>query len=219
MQDEIWKNTEYNGYMVSNKGRVKNKRTNHILSPSNGRGYLQVNLCGYGTKKVHRLVAQAFILNHKNQPMVNHKNGIKDDNRVENLEWCSAKYNQHHSAIVLHNNKWKKHILCVETNDVFESTKDFERKTGRSSAAIRRVLCGQSKTSCGYHWKYTDKPVTNIDSRKYKKQKGIDCRIAKKANISTALYSWRKRNGWGLKDILHTKPNLANRYLRKKGIC
>lgn len=220
MQDEIWKNTEYDGYMVSNKGKVKNIKTNHILAPSLCRGYPQTQIkCQDGkwhTKKIHRLVASVFITNPNNYPQVNHKDGNKQNNRVENLEWCSAKYNNKHSKIVLKNRWGGKHILCVETGDVFESTKDFERKTNRCSAAIRRVLCGQAKTSCGYHWEYTDKPTTNIDARKYKYTYGVITKIAKNAGISPELYYWRKKNGWSMYDIFHTPANLSNRYLRTK---
>ena len=220
MQDEIWKNTECGGYMVSNKGRVKNKRTEKLLKPRLTHGYLFVDLWNKNKGKhkyIHRLVAQAFISNPENRPQVNHKNGNKKDNRAENLEWCSAKYNNRHSRVVLKNCRWQgKHILCVETGDVFESTKDFERKTNRCSAAIRRVLCGQAKTSCGYHWEYTDKPTTNIDARKYKYTYGVITKIAKNAGISPELYYWRKKNGWSMYDILHTPANLANRYLRTK---
>ena len=206
---------------MSSFGRVRNVKTKRILKPSFARGYAQVHLCGK-TCKVHRLVAQAFLENPRGLPAVNHKNGNKEDNHVENLEWCSNLYNQRHFVVVLKKHQFcskrNTRLLCVETGDVFLSTKDFERKTGRSSAAVRRVLCGQARTSCGYHWQYTDKEPTNIDSAKYKKQTGFDKKIAKKANISAELYSWRKRNGWSLRDILTYKPNLANRFIRNGGL-
>ena len=219
MDKEIWKNTEYDGYMISSKGRVKNIKTNHILAFSLCRGYPITHIKGsdkkWHPKIIHRLVATAFLPNPNNYPQVNHKDGNKQNNCVENLEWCSVKYNIKHAIIVLHKT-WKKHILCIETGDVFESTKDFERKTNCCSSAVRNVLRGKTETSLGYHWEYTDKPITNIDVRKYKKEKGWKNKIAKKLNISNACLCWRLRNGWELSEAIKLKPNLANRYIRNK---
>ena len=110
---EIWKDIEgYEGiYQVSNLGNVKVldryvnssiknnkivKRQGKILKQYIKKGYLQVTLTLNNKRKyynVHRLVANAFIPNPDKLPQVNHKNENKYDNRVENLEWCTAKYN------------------------------------------------------------------------------------------------------------------------------
>ena len=111
---EIWKDIQgYEGlYQVSNIGNIKSldrtvgeNRTPYlkkgrILKAWKYNGYLCVNLCGEGKNvklKVHRIVAETFIDNPKNKKEVNHINGNKTDNRVENLEWCSHKENIQHA--------------------------------------------------------------------------------------------------------------------------
>ena len=117
MNEEIWRPiVGYEGlYEVSNTGQVKSfdryvKYSNgrihlhkgKVLSPIKDRdGYLQVNLCYSGrinSIKVHRLVAQAFIPNPDNLPQVNHRDEDKSNNRVDNLEWCTAKYNNNYGT-------------------------------------------------------------------------------------------------------------------------
>lgn len=87
---------KYPNYLVSNLGNIKNKKTGRILKyyvkPN---GYKQVQLGHRNSPEyVHRLVAQTFISNNMNKKQVNHINGNKSDNRVENLEWVTASENQ-----------------------------------------------------------------------------------------------------------------------------
>lgn len=119
LPNEIWKDIpDYEGlYQVSNIGRIKS--TNKTIYLKNGKtkvsrslimketldkGYKVVTL-SRNLKKMrtgcHRLVAKAFIPNPHNKPCVNHINGIKNDNRVENLEWVTYSENEWHSFNVL----------------------------------------------------------------------------------------------------------------------
>lgn len=114
---EIWKNIEGFGdkYEVSNLGRVKKKETTKrhyfggfsivkekILIPNKHReGYLYAQLIVDGKKTpigIHRLVAEAFIENPNNLPFVNHKDENKENNNVENLEWCTREYNNNYGT-------------------------------------------------------------------------------------------------------------------------
>lgn len=103
-ENEIWLPIEgYGGlYQVSNYGRVKSldynrtKQEKILRQGKNKYGYLMVVLYKEGkgkTIKIHRLVAQAFIPNPNNYPCVNHKDECKTNNCVDNLEWCTQKYN------------------------------------------------------------------------------------------------------------------------------
>lgn len=86
-------------YLVSNKGRIKSKRSNKILKThfdSKKRGYVYITLNYDGIKRsyqVHRLVANLFLPNPNNYPCINHKDENPSNNNVENLEWCTYSYN------------------------------------------------------------------------------------------------------------------------------
>lgn len=171
---EIWRDiVGYEGlYQVSNLGRVKsldkydNKGRFHAerikSQVNNGKGYLIVNLKHNGKQRmrtVHRLVAEAFIANPNNYEDVNHIDGNKENNQVDNLEFCTHRSNMLHAVkFGLHTKFGERKVLCVETGMIFDSIKSAEQWIGVKGSRLSNV-CQQkrgAKTCGGYHWGYVE---------------------------------------------------------------
>ena len=179
-ESEVWRDIiGYEGiYQVSNKGNVfsiermvQGRECGGItLKPKHRRdGYLHVGLYRNGKMKnklIHRLVLEAFVENPNNLPEVNHKDEDKANNNVENLEWCTSKYNSNHGTLIERISK-KVRAVNVETGEVveFNSTQEAERKgysSGGVSQACRGVhksgstgkLVGDGHLYRGYKWSY-----------------------------------------------------------------
>ena len=164
---EIFKDIKnYEGlYQVSNLGRVYSIRNNKILKPKlNKCGYLSVNLKYKGshvTKSIHRLVAEAFIPNQNDFPQVNHKDEDKTNNCVDNLEWCTAKYNINYGTCRERTAQhFRKPVLMFDLNNNF--IKEFNSVAeassyvnGDHSNIVGCCLMYEHYNSAyGYKWKY-----------------------------------------------------------------
>ena len=193
MQDEIWKDVAglEKWFEVSNKGRVRSKDRlvnsrwgNDIKKPVKGKimsqrkiynGYycvhLHVSEINYNrTNFVHRLVAQAFINNPNNLPQVNHIDENKENNCVENLEWCTAKENNLHgnrSKKVLNSQrKRNKHftgtkIVQLDSKNgnvinIWDSMSEAVRQCGFSLNGIYSCCNGRILTHRGFKFMYFD---------------------------------------------------------------
>ena len=168
---EVWKDIKgFEGrYQVSNLGQVRSidvKVGNRffirrILVPiKNSQGYMIVNL-SRKAHKVHRLVAIAFLDNPNNYRCVNHKDENKANNRVDNLEWCSYKYNNNYgtrNARISQNNGRKIAQYSLDGVKIREwrSASEVARFYGRARTTITGCCAGRQHTSCGFIWRYCD---------------------------------------------------------------
>ena len=175
---------DYPSYMINTKGEIKSSLTNKILKPSKHKsGYMLVGLRKDGvskTVKVHRLLAKAFIPNPDNKPHVNHINGVRDDNRLENLRWCTNQENKSFELARLNNSKAltgrkqspeavakraktlqksigkkvNQYTLDGEFVASYNSFNEARRLTGVWDASVRSCCTGRFKQAGGYIWRF-----------------------------------------------------------------
>ena len=178
MNTEIWKDIKgFEGkYQISNLGRVKSlpklKRNKYgvistpeiIMKTWETDGYVRVNLRrddgSVFNAKVHRLIAEAFIPNPENKPQINHINTIRNDNRIENLEWCTQSENNNNPLTIQHLKQNTRNIpkpVMRITKDgymmgIYKSLKIAENETNIKRKQIGDVVSGKRNSTGGYKW-------------------------------------------------------------------
>lgn len=174
--EEIWKDIigYENEYQISNLGNVYSFKSNRILKGYTKKNkphyedrhwYITVSLCSNGVEKrffVHRLVAEHFIPNPDKKEYVNHINGIKDDNRVENLEWVTAQENTQHAydnKLEIFNEKTKEAFRKNNEEQGYRIIEIYSQKTYPSIREAARQL-NVGKTSISRSLK-ENRPILN----------------------------------------------------------
>lgn len=164
-----WNNVPgYEGkYQISNTGKVRG-RFGELKPQKSWDGYLYVKLCDGAIQKrikIHRLVALAFIPNPQNFPEINHKDEIKTNNCVDNLEWCNRRYNNNYgnrnllagNAISKANRRM---VYCYKNGimvGAYESVKTAGEMLNIDPTAISRCALNKRKSAGGFNWSYTAK--------------------------------------------------------------
>lgn len=171
----MWKDVRgYEGrYKVSDDGRIFSEISQKELKPNLLKsGYFQFSLSKNGKRQLflgHRIVAETFISNPENLPIINHKNEDKTDNRAENLEWCTYSYNMTYGKmkeIFKRRSHWEKGAIAsrkpveqIKNNliiHVYSSITEAHEKTGINISNISQCCKGNRKTAGNYEWRFKE---------------------------------------------------------------
>lgn len=152
---EIWKTIfNYYNYEISSYGRIRNINGYIRKIQTDKKGYSVISIRNYlgirKTLKIHRLVAIMFLDNPKNLPQINHKDGNKKNNKVDNLEWCNNSYNQKHAFLNnLQINKGSKNprsklseenVIEIRKNGKYDTYLNISKKYKVSKSTIYSIL-------------------------------------------------------------------------------
>jgi hypothetical protein len=206
-QQLIWKTIEeFQDFEASNFGNIRKKSTQKHLAFHLRNGYYACSIYKH-TKNVHRIIATTFIENDDPSLIVNHIDGNKLNNNINNLEWVTFKENTKHA---LENNLVKKNSRKVGQYDLenklikeFDSITEAAKELNISDKHIGSVCRGNKKTAYGFIWKYTDETFNKIKIEDLKNPKQIEDFPNYYITEDKQIYSV-KRNGFMKKKIMES---------------
>lgn len=174
--NRVWRNIRgFDGYKVSNDGYVYSEKTRRILNRiNNNKGYYHICLTVDGKMQyqlLHRLIAEAFIPNPEGKPFINHIDGNKKNNKIENLEWVTNQENIRHAfeiglmkgrpsnrkKAILQIDKDTKQVI-KEYSSQLEASKELNIHVG----SLSQCLNGKYKTAGGYIWRYKEDKINEV---------------------------------------------------------
>ena len=233
---EIWKDLPnellLSKYQISNLGKIKNKRTEYILTQTPRKdgyisNYLRLDNNTWKSYYAHVLVAKTFIQNPKNKPTVNHINKKRSDNRVINLEW--ATYNEQsykenrNKYIKLHGKSINQYDLNNNYIKTWNKAIDVENELQINRKNILKVLKGERKQCGGFIWKY------NIINMSIENEIWKECTLSDKVLVSNLgrvkikdnnpTYGTLRKNGYYDIKIFSSKENKYKTYRVHRLVC
>ena len=142
-------------YAATSCGKIWSYRTKKFLSTQGlTNGYPTVSLCKDGGRKtwrVHKLIARTYLENPEGKPEVNHKDGNRTNNCINNLEWVTCKENLAQADFAGKPKCFSK-VRCIETGIIYNSCAAAARDIGIHRYGINLVLLGKQRSAGGYHW-------------------------------------------------------------------
>lgn len=187
---EIWK--KYNdNILVSNFGNIKFIKK-ELKICDNGNGYLRINHINY----IHRLVAEVFIPNPENKPEVNHIDGNKQNNRVDNLEWCTSKENKSHA--------WKLGLYKI----MDETRKKHSINNGSHRLEVRKKISESNK----------GKILSETTKEKISKAKKGKKRTIEEIEKMKKIFSGENNGMYGKKHTEEAKRKMREAWKKRKNI-